>query len=75
MGPDRVGNMVTTFVLLWKHPAAVFFPPKTAFPKLLDMVIFQKMCFCRTPLKHKYVFSASKALLGRDTLNSSLKRS
>ena len=34
--------MVTTFVLLWRHPAGAFFPPETAFPKILDMVIFSK---------------------------------
>ena len=44
---DRTGHiywniMFKTFVLLWRHPAGAFFPPKTAFPNILDMVIFSK---------------------------------
>ena len=38
-------NMFTTFVLLSGHPAGAFFWPKTAFPKILDMAIFQKGIF------------------------------
>ena len=44
---DRTGHiylniMFKTFVLLWRQPAGAFFPPKTAFPKIVDMVIFSK---------------------------------
>ena len=40
-----VRNMFTTFVLLSGHPAGAFFWPKTAFPKIVDVVIFQKSEF------------------------------
>ena len=40
-----VGNVFTTFVLLWNHPAGAFFWPKSPFSEILDMVIFQKMSF------------------------------
>ena len=37
--------MFTTFVLLSGHPAGFFFWPKSPFPEILDMVIFQKSEF------------------------------
>ena len=50
IGPDGVGKMVTTFVLLWNHPAVVF-SPKTVVFRFVDIVVFQKVCVCRKPLK------------------------
>ena len=45
IGSGIVGNVFTTFVLLWNHPAGAFFWPKSQFSEILDMVIFQKMSF------------------------------
>ena len=45
IGPGMVRYVFTTFVLLSGHPAGAFFWPKIAFPKILDMVIFQKSQF------------------------------
>ena len=45
IGSGLFGNMFTTFVLLWNHPAGFFFWPKSQFSEILDMIIFQKMSF------------------------------
>ena len=47
IGSGIFGNVFTTFVLLWNHPAGAFFWPKSPFSEILDMVIFQKMSFRR----------------------------
>ena len=47
IGSGIVGNVFTTFVLLWNHPAGAFFWAKRQFSHILDMVIFQKMSFGR----------------------------
>ena len=45
IGSGLFGNVFTTFVLLWNHPAGAFFSPKSQFSEILDMVIFQKVSF------------------------------
>ena len=56
IGSGIGGNVFTTFVLLWSHPAGAFFLPKTVFPEMLDMATLKKTQFSsKTPfLGHSF---------------------